>query len=503
MMDRRRAGSPVYGRQWSGGLSSSSGSSSPAHPQSRLHGAARGLSTIKQTLNVAAKAGAQRLAQVMAFQAPDEDEEDDDLGFRFGDPPTLSSSFSDNGLKNYSTFPAISVARPHRSPSPAFCRNFVEHAPSVRSTSAGRLAMWMRSTTPPPTLMLPSRNSVRRPITIRPIDLPNRSRDKRFTADVGQLKAKDKGGRHETSVLRDGVTGIYLFLFWCLTHTRTSLKYSNLDMPQEENDNLLDKLCSVKERREEVEARARELEKQVASSGEGVSLEAKLLSRSAFRKEAALHQREAGLKAAKQKKDSRDEEIAALHSELEVKCANDSGAIVQFLIISYLQPRPPPYYYYYYCKIGTGSGDPDRSKLVRDLNDREGNIESMLSVETGLRELASLKVEDAVLHALVRNRRQCLLHRSVSGLQLRKHDLAQVEELEKEIQDSKVKIEFFRTKMQELKSQMYSMIMLRHPSLREPAALDSNDAITVCDNVLLGKLTAIKDRSLEQMGSIE
>lgn len=35
-----------------------------------------------------------------------------------------------------------------------------------------------------------------------------------------------------------------------------------------------------------------------------------------------------------------------------------------------------------------------RSKVVRDLNDLtgEGNIESMLSVEMGLRELASLKV---------------------------------------------------------------------------------------------------------------
>ena len=43
---------------------------------------------------------------------------------------------------------------------------------------------------------------------------------------------------------------------------------------------------------------------------------------------------------------------------------------------------------------GAGGGDPDRSKLVRDLNDLtgEGNIESMLSVEMGLRELASLKV---------------------------------------------------------------------------------------------------------------
>lgn len=43
---------------------------------------------------------------------------------------------------------------------------------------------------------------------------------------------------------------------------------------------------------------------------------------------------------------------------------------------------------------GTGGGDLDRSKPVRDLSDLtgEGNIESMLSVEMGLRELASLKV---------------------------------------------------------------------------------------------------------------
>lgn len=40
------------------------------------------------------------------------------------------------------------------------------------------------------------------------------------------------------------------------------------------------------------------------------------------------------------------------------------------------------------------SGDPDRSKHARELSDLtgEGNIETMLSVEMGLRELASLKV---------------------------------------------------------------------------------------------------------------
>ncbi|XP_017638361.1 coiled-coil domain-containing protein SCD2-like [Gossypium arboreum] len=442
-MDRRRTGSPVYGRQWSGG-SSSSGSSSPAHPQSRVQlGANSGFSTIKRTQNVAAKAAAQRLAQVMASQTTDDDEEDDDLGFRFGGPP-VPSSFSNNGL-NHSTFPAISIARPNRSPSPALGRNFVEHAPSVRSTSAGRPAA--RSTTT--TLMPPSRTSARTPITIPPIDPPKRSRDKRFTADVGQLKAKDAGDQREASALRD-----------------------ELDMLQEENENLLDKLHSAEERREEAEARARELEKQVASLGEGVSLEAKLLSR----KEAALRQREAALKAAKQMKDGREEEIAALRSELEnlkdgtataveqlreaeseakalrsmtqrmvltqeemeevvlKRCwlARYWGLAVQHGICadiavskhehwSALAPLP----FEIIVSAGQkakeeawdrGAGDLDRSKLVRDLNDLtgEGNIESMLSVEMALRELASLKVEDAVIQALGRHRRLSLHRQSVS-----------------------------------------------------------------------------------------
>ncbi|XP_007038108.2 PREDICTED: coiled-coil domain-containing protein SCD2 [Theobroma cacao] len=444
-MDRRRTASPVYGRQWSGG-SSSSGSSSPAHPQSRLHlGAAGGMSTIKRTQNVAAKAAAQRLAQVMASQTPDDDEEDDDLGFRFGGPP-VPTSFSNSSL-NHSTLPAISVTRPNRSPSPALGRNFVEHAPSVRSTSAGRPAMSMRSTAP--TLMPPSRTSVRTPVTIPPIDPPNRSRDKRFTADVGQLKAKDTGDQREASALRD-----------------------ELDMLQEENENLLDKLRSAEERREEGEARARELEKQVASLGEGVSLEAKLLSR----KEAALRQREAALKAAKQTKDGREEEIAALRSELEnlkdgaataveqlheaesetkalrsmtqrmiltqeemeevvlKRCwlARYWGLAVQHGICADIAVSKHEYWsalaplpFEVVVSAGQkakeeawdrGGGDPDRSKLVRDLNDLtgEGNIESMLSVEMGLRELASLKVEDAVVHALGKHRRLSLLHQSVA-----------------------------------------------------------------------------------------
>ncbi|GAB2240746.1 hypothetical protein Droror1_Dr00021264 [Drosera rotundifolia] len=76
---------------------------------------------------------------------------------------------------------------------------------------------------------------------------------------------------------------------------------------------MLEKLQLAEEKREEAEARGRQLEQQVASLGEGISLEAKLLSR----KEAALCQKEAALKADKQNKEGKEEEIAALRLEIQ------------------------------------------------------------------------------------------------------------------------------------------------------------------------------------------
>ncbi|XP_031277237.1 coiled-coil domain-containing protein SCD2-like isoform X1 [Pistacia vera] len=445
-MDRRRTGSPVYGRQWSGG-SSSSGSSSPAQPQSRLQPA---VSSIKRNQNVAAKAAAQRLAQVMATQTAagtgddeDDDDQEDDLSFRF----PVSTRDSNRTSSNHSSLPAISFNRANRSPSPALGRNFVEHAASVRSTSAGRPSTMSVRTT---TLMPPSRPSVRTPVSIPPIEPPtHRNRDKRFSSDISLLNTKDAGDQREASALRD-----------------------ELDMLQEENDSLLDKLRHAEERREESEARARELEKQVASLGEGVSLEAKLLSR----KEAALRQREAALKAAKQKTDGKDGEVVALRSEIQnlkdeaataveqlqeaesetkalrsmtqrmiltqeemeevvlKRCwlARYWGLAIQHGICADIAVSKhehwsafAPLPFEVVISAGQkakedswekGGGDPDRSKLVRDLSDLtgEGNIESMLSVEMGLRELASLKVEDAVVLALAQHRRPNMVRQSLS-----------------------------------------------------------------------------------------
>ncbi|KAJ6676413.1 MYOSIN [Salix viminalis] len=444
-MDRRTE-SPVYARQWSSDSrgSSSTGSSSPAHPNSRLGSS---MSTIKRTQNVAAKAAAQRLAQVMASSqtADEDDDEDDDLEFRFPARPTPVSASSGFGSVNHrGSNNGVSITRPNRSPSPALGRNFMENVPSVRSTSAGRSSLSVRSVTVVP----PSKQSLRTPIPVPPIDPPSsRSGDnKRFTSDMRQLKT-DAGDQREASALRD-----------------------ELDMLQEENEVIHDKLRSAEEKREEAEARARELEKQVAALGEGVSLEAKLLSR----KEAALRQREAALKAAKQSTGGRDAEIATLRTEYEnVKDEAASAAerlqeaesemkslrtMTQRMILtqeemeevvlkrcwlarywglavqhgicadiavskhehwSALAPLP----FELVISAGQkakesdkGGRDSDRSKLVRDLSDLtgEGNIESMLSVEMGLRELASLKVEDAVVLALAQHRRPSMVHQSFS-----------------------------------------------------------------------------------------
>ncbi|KAH9709855.1 Myosin [Citrus sinensis] len=439
-MDPNRTESPVYARQWG---SESGGTSSPAMSPARHHHArsssSSGLSSIKRNQNVAAKAAAQRLAQVMASQTADDDEDDDDdLGFRYSAPPPLALSRSRNvngasiagNAGATSTKPAVTSSRINRSPSPALGRNVVDEPTSVRSTSAGRPSMSHCAAAAPPVPQnkpLPLRTAVSLP----PIDPP-----KNLHREQRNLNLKDNGDQREASVLRD-----------------------ELDMLQEENENILNKLRLEEERCEEAEARVRELEKQVAALGEGVSLEAKLLSR----KEAALRQREAALKDAKQNKDEVDKEIVSLRSELE-NTKDDTAAVLQQLRAADSEVKAlrsmtqrmiltqkemeevvlKRCWLARYWGLAAKYGDDDnekRSKLLVDINDLtgEGNIESMLSVEMGLKELAAskpfclqllkcccvcdtfviaatYKVEDAIVLALAQQRRANSLRVSISDI---------------------------------------------------------------------------------------
>ncbi|KAI3958682.1 hypothetical protein MKW98_030347 [Papaver atlanticum] len=537
---RRRNGSPLYTRQSRNGDAESTspgGGMSPVHPHSsssyRGGYSANGFSSIKRSQNVAAKAAAQRLAQVMASHndaTTDNDDDDDDSDLYSPPPISFSNRPNSNNLNNQNRNRVPLVAKPNgstRSQSPALGRNSVEQAQSARSTSAGRSSATVRSTplippranaspnrtssrtqvsvpmlepsvnptrgnaspsrtslrnqvsyppmqsranaspsrtslrtqvslplmepslSPPRARASPGRTSMRSRDRIPPTEPPtSKQRDKRLSSDVGQ-SLNGIGNRHEASALHD-----------------------ELDMLQEENDNMLDKLRLAEERCKEVEARTKELEKQVASLGEGASMEAKLLSR----KEAALRQREAAYKAGKQTKDERDEEISVLRIEAanakEVAVAaaaqvreaeSDMKALrsmTQRMILtqeemeevvlkrcwlarywglavwhgicadiaaakhehwSSLAPLP------FEVVISAGQKakdespgvvDLDRMNLTRGFSDLtgEGNIESILSVEMGLRELVSLKVEEAVVLALTQHRRPNLVRQSLSEL---------------------------------------------------------------------------------------
>ncbi|CAF2088687.1 unnamed protein product [Brassica napus] len=241
-------------------------------------------------------------------------------------------------------------------------------------------------------------------------------------------------------------------------------------MLQEENENVLDKLHYAEEKRQAAEARARELEKQVAFLGEGVSLEAKLISR----KEAALRQREAALKAANEKEDEKKEELVSLRSKIQIlkdeavkpaerlqeaeSEANDLRTMTQRTVLtedemeevalkrcwlarywglavqhgicadiapsrhekwSALAPLPVELVISAAQRAKELSGDQgyDQTKTERFVSELtgEGNIESMLSVEMGLRELASLKVEDAVMLAVSQNRTPSFVRQESKG----------------------------------------------------------------------------------------
>ncbi|OVA04372.1 hypothetical protein BVC80_1395g89 [Macleaya cordata] len=323
-----------------------------------------------------------------------------------------------------------------------FGRYSIEQPSSARSTSAARPALAVRTVpSVPPSVPI----SLKPPTSVTSGETPRDGRkDKRTSVDLASLSIRETGNR-SSSALQD-----------------------ELDMLQEENEAILEKLRLAEERFEEAEARAKQLEKQVATLGEGVSLEARLLSR----KEAALQQREAALKAAEtQSHGVRNEEITSLRVEAETARDEATAAMeqlheaegeikslrtmtqrmiltteemeevvlkrcwlarywklcVQHGIHAEIAEEKHEYWSSFAplplevvlsagqkAKEESTQGKTDaeeRDKVPRDLNDLsgEGNIESMLLVEKGLRELASLKVEDAAKLAMALHRRPNLL----------------------------------------------------------------------------------------------
>ncbi|XP_017975975.1 PREDICTED: coiled-coil domain-containing protein SCD2 isoform X2 [Theobroma cacao] len=167
--------------------------------------------------------------------------------------------------------------------------SYIEQPLSARSTASGRQHLGVKTFSVAPSTVTMSLKPTSSVSTTEAST--DSQRDKRLLADFGNMSSlKERGRQQSASALQD-----------------------ELDILQDENESLLEKLQLSEERCEEAEARARQLEKQIANLGEGVTLEARLLSR----KEAALQEREAALRVAAQTQGGKPEEIATLRTEAE------------------------------------------------------------------------------------------------------------------------------------------------------------------------------------------
>ncbi|KAK9732742.1 hypothetical protein RND81_04G019000 [Saponaria officinalis] len=324
-----------------------------------------------------------------------------------------------------------------RSPMPS---SSAEQPPSARSSALGRPSGMKTLPMVPPAVTI----SLKQQIPSSPAAGARSS--KRMSLDMGSMRireSKEPSSQLNSTALQD-----------------------ELDMLQEENDDLLDKLRMAEERLQETEARAKQLERQVANLGEGVSMEARLLNR----KEAVLQQREAALRVASQTHGGTMGEIATLRMETEAAREEANSALdqlheseselrslrlmVQRLMLTQeemeevvlkrcwlarywglcvrhgIYPDIAEVKHEYWSSfaplpveivieaghkakedIQSENDDQDRAEKDRDASELsgEGSAESMLIVEKGLREMAVLKVEDAVRLAMAHQRRKTAL----------------------------------------------------------------------------------------------
>ncbi|CAA3007753.1 Hypothetical predicted protein [Olea europaea subsp. europaea] len=457
---------------------------SPKHRHSRT--ASTGIANMKRPQNT--KAAAQRLAQVMAHQSADDDEEEDDLMYDYS-PGIPSAGIGLAGGRPNSRRSTMSVRTAVEQPPPsrltigartsvtmnsleqqpssvqehlrlstlwnsnchqlvllgssenksaeqlssAYCSvagrsseptDSVEEAqpPSARS-DIGKSSSYVNLAEQPPSArsMASVHPNLRGktvfmappsvPLSVKPAGSgiptetqPDKIRDNRLSLDFGTFKYKEPGDQQSSS----------------------SALQDELDMLQGENEGILEKLRIAEERCEEAEARTQQLEKKIASLGDGGSLEARLLSR----KEADLQKRET----------ARDEATSALELLHDVECEVKSlRTVTKRLILTkeemeevvlkrcwlarhwslcvrygvHAEIAGAKYEYWSsFCPLPTevilnaGQKAKDENWMVnndaekgpRDINDNVGDasIESMLLVEQGLREPTSLKVEEAI-----------------------------------------------------------------------------------------------------------
>lgn len=274
-----------------------------------------------------------RRHQITAQQLADEDVEDDDLSYDHSSA-VATPSIGLAGGKAIRPRSPMSVrtqeqplsARSTSGPRLSLFANPVEQPPSAHATSASQSSQTTNSVEQPSSAYSirtsrssQSINSMDQPPSARSITASRPIKTVSMVPATVPISLKPSSSVISLEVLAESRKDKRSTLEMSMSNLkeistqRPSALQDELDMLQEENESLLEKLRLAEERCEEADARARQLEKQVATLGEGVTLDARLLSR----KEAALQQREAALRVAAQTHGNRDEDIVSLQTEAE------------------------------------------------------------------------------------------------------------------------------------------------------------------------------------------
>ncbi|KAL2345746.1 hypothetical protein Fmac_007031 [Flemingia macrophylla] len=359
-------------------------------------------------------------------------------------PPSARSTSSTRTLDSSpSTRTMISTRTPQSSSAN------IDQPPSARSTSGRPSGLSKVVPMVPPSI----------PITLRPASsagippsepLLDIRKDRRLSLDLSSMKGRENANQQQrpTSELEDemihfratnqATRSVFLLVPSDPLQNITSPAFLNPQLPQPG----MAALRLAEEKCEETETRVRQLEQQIATLGEGVTLEARLLSRQAALRNASKNH--GGFQAALQAdaETAREETASALEKlrvlthrmiltpeEMEEvvlkRCwlARYWGLCFQHGIHADIAEAKYKYWSMFAPnpdEVVLAAGEKAKGETDLDLEDTEyhrdvkelsgeGNIENMLFVEQGLRQLASLKVEEALAVALAQHRRPNLL----------------------------------------------------------------------------------------------
>ncbi|KAH9754509.1 Fas-binding factor-like protein [Citrus sinensis] len=381
------------------------------------------------------RATAQKQIKVTANQPTEEENDVDNLSY---------------GSRYASRKTSIGHAgrRAMRSPSPMSVRTNPEELPSVHSTSGARSSLSVNSMDQQSSAPL---NLVERPSYSTVAGRPSQSTDcMEQPSSARSTSSVNSNSRVKTVAMLPSAVPISLrpssatpseVSVENLRERRSSVDFGNANFREADNQRsasaLQDELQLVEERCEEAEARSRQLEKQAALKVAARSHGSNIEEIAALQTEAETARDEAtiALETLQHSEDeirslrNRTQRMILTQEEMEEvvlkRCwlARYWNFCVQYAIHAEIAKAKHDYWSSFAplpLEMVLGAGQrakeenlsestaaEEREKVLKDLKELsgDGNIESMLLVEKGLRELAYLKVEDAIALSMAQQRR--------------------------------------------------------------------------------------------------